>query len=98
MLETRSANARSTADEAVALVADTNAATDVTVVVTIVAVATLMLVTAAVDSFQVGIGQLNFADRAGGEAAQFRITQAQTILFVFPYANDIHEVLLPYNG
>jgi hypothetical protein len=97
MVEARSASARSTADEAVALEANTNATTDVAVVVTIVTVAALIL-PAAVDGFQVGVGQLNFADRAGGEAAQFRITQAQTILFVFPYANDIHEVLLPYNG
>jgi hypothetical protein len=90
MVEARSASARSTANEAVALVANTNATTDVAVVVTIVTVTALMLVTAAVDSFQVGVGQLNFADRAGGEAAQLHITQAQAILFVFPCAYDIH--------
>jgi hypothetical protein len=90
MVEARSASARSTANEAVALVANTNATTDVAVVVTIVTVTALMLVTAAVDGFQVGVGQLNFADRAGGEAAQLRIAQAQAILFVFPCTYDIH--------
>jgi hypothetical protein len=81
-----------TADEAGALEADADPTTNITVVVAIkamVATTAMMLPPAAIDGFQVSVGQFNFTDRVRQEAAAFLLAQAQAILFVFPCAYDI---------